>query len=201
MTRAEAKAEAKSYLNANWGYAILQSFLYGLLAGAASALAGVGYLIVNAPLEIGNIAVFNLGRKTHKIDIDHIFDGFKQGLGDRILLSILREVFLFLWSLLLFVPGIIKSYAYALAPYISYMHPETTWNDCLKESQKRMVGHKWSLFVFDLSFIGWYFLCLFSLGIGYLWLYPYISASRISFINGFYALGDETYTTIEVKKL
>src|SRR5574344_2489097 len=128
MTRAEAKAEAKSYLKGNWGYAILQSFLYGVLVGAASALCGVGYLLFSVPFEVGNTAVFNNGRKSHKIDIDHIFDGFKDGLGDRVLLSLMREIFVFLWSLLLIVPGLIKSYSYALAGYISYMHPETNWN-------------------------------------------------------------------------
>jgi uncharacterized membrane protein len=200
MTRAEAKAEAKSYLKGNWGYAILQSFLYNILVGVASALVGVGYLLMNAPLEVGNIAVFNGARKTRKFDIDHIFDGFKDGLGDRVLLSIMHEVFIFLWSLLFIIPGMIKTYSYALANYISYVHPETQWNDCLTESRKRMNGHKWSLFVFDLSFIGWHILAMMSCGIGYLWLIPYIAASRVSYINGIYALGDEKFTAVEVKK-
>lgn len=59
-----------------------------------------------------------------------------------------------------------------------------TWNECLNESKKVTKGHKWELFVFDLSFIGWDILCTLSLGIGFLWLLPYKAAAEVSFIDG-----------------
>ena len=96
----------------------------------------------------------------------------------------MENIFIFLWSLLFLVPGIIKSYAYRAASYISYCHPEMEWNECLNESKKVTKGHKWELFVFDLSFIGWDILCTLSLGIGFLWLLPYKAAAEVSFIDG-----------------
>ena len=49
----------------------------------------------------------------------------------------------FLWSLLLFIPGIVKAYAYSMVYYVKADHPEYGWRECLDESQRLMTGHKW----------------------------------------------------------
>ena len=72
-----------------------------------------------------------------------------------ILLDILTGIFIFLWSLLLVVPGIIAAYRYRQAIYLLIDHPEMSVMDCIRESKRMMTGHKWELFVLDLSFIGW----------------------------------------------
>lgn len=84
----------------------------------------------------------------------NIFDGFASFL--RIIwLYILEGIFVFLWSLLLIVPGIIAIYRYRQAIYLLLEHPEMSALDCIRESKRLMTGHKAELFVLDLSFILW----------------------------------------------
>lgn len=93
----------------------------------------------------------------------------------------LMVLFIFLWSLLLLIPGIIKGYAYILTPYILKDNPELSANQAINLSQKMMKGHKFDLFYLMLSFIGWGILGIFTLGIGYLWLMPYMYAAFAAF--------------------
>lgn len=88
---------------------------------------------------------------------ENLLDGFAI-FGRIILLQILSGIFIFLWSLLLVVPGIIAAYRYRQAIYLLIDHPEMSVMDCIRESKRMMAGHKWELFVLDLSFIGWAFL-------------------------------------------
>lgn len=98
---------------------------------------------------------------------------------------LLSYIFQGLWTLLLVIPGIVKSYSYALTPYIvndmvesgKEIHATTGIN----ESRKLMVGHKWQLFVLDLSFIGWFILGGLTLGIGFIWVIPYLQTTRANF--------------------
>lgn len=84
----------------------------------------------------------------------NLFDSF--GMFFRIIwLYILEVIFVFLWALLFFFPGIIAGYRYRMAIYLLLEHPEMSALDCIRESKRLMKGHKWELFVFDLSFIGW----------------------------------------------
>lgn len=63
-------------------------------------------------------------------------------------------------SKLLVIPGIVKSYSYAMAPYIMAEHPALTANEAITESRRIMDGNKWRLFCLDFSFIGWELLCV-----------------------------------------
>ena len=85
----------------------------------------------------------------------------------------LRGLFTFLWSLLLIIPGIIKSYAYRMVPYIMADNPQMEATDAITLSRKMMDGEKWKAFVLDLSFIGWYLLGMLACGIGMLFVNPY----------------------------
>ena len=112
----------------------------------------------------------------------NLLDGFSSFF--RIIwLSILSSVFVFLWSLLLIVPGIIAVYKYRLALYLLLENPNMRAIDCLRESKRLMRGHKWQLFVLDLSFIGWFILC----GIPYVgtavrvWTAPFYRTSCVLF--------------------
>jgi uncharacterized membrane protein len=93
----------------------------------------------------------------------------------------LMVLFIFLWSLLLLIPGIVKGYAYMMTPFILKDNPELSANEAINLSQKMMKGHKFDLFYLMLSFIGWAFLGIFTLGIGYLWLMPYTYAAFAAF--------------------
>jgi uncharacterized membrane protein len=68
-----------------------------------------------------------------------------------------------------------------MAPYILKDHPELSPNQALNLSIKMMKGHKFDLFCLLLSFIGWSFLAMFTMGIGYLWLAPYIATTIAAF--------------------
>ena len=90
-------------------------------------------------------------------------------------------VYIFAWTLLLIVPGIIKSFAYALTPFILTDKPELSANEAIELSMKMMDGHKLDLFILYLSFIGWYLLSILSLCIGMLWVMPYQYTAMVAF--------------------
>ena len=69
---------------------------------------------------------------------------------------------------------VIAVYRYAMSDYILAENPDMLVSDAIRESARMMRGNKWRLFCLELSFIGWGFLCLFTCGIGYLWLNPYM---------------------------
>ena len=94
-----------------------------------------------------------------------------------ILLYIVQYIFIALWSLLLVFPGIIAAYRYRMAIYLLVDDPGRGVMECIRLSKEMMKGHKWELFVLDLSFIGWNFLAMLPV-IGWavqIWTMPYIS--------------------------
>lgn len=101
--------------------------------------------------------------------------------GDGFCLSLLQALFVFLWSMLFVIPGIVATYQYAMAPFILLEHPGMRASDAIDASKYMMRGYKMDLFILDLSFIGWDLLCALSLGIGCLWLNPYRSMAITAF--------------------
>lgn len=85
------------------------------------------------------------------------------------------------WGLLLIVPGIIKAYSYAMASYILLDDNEICAEDAIVKSMKMMDGHKWQLFKLDLLFGLLFLLGIFTLGIAWLWIYPWWYSSRAAF--------------------
>ena len=94
---------------------------------------------------------------------------------------VLMYIFIILWSLLLIIPGIVKSFSYAMTPFILEENPELSANEAIDRSRAMMKGHKFDLFWLFLSFLGWLILGIFTLGIGYLWLIPYMQTAVASF--------------------
>ncbi|MFW6319523.1 MAG: DUF975 family protein, partial [Bacillota bacterium] len=110
------------------------------------------------------------------LQIELLFDGFKENRYLRnVAYLLLREIFIFLWILLLIIPGIIKSLAYALVPYLlADKSIDLLDEDPITKSRKMMYGYKWELFVLHLSFIGWFILGALTLGIlTILYVLPY----------------------------
>ena len=85
---------------------------------------------------------------------------------------------IFLWGLLFIIPGIIAAYRYALAPYLLFEDPSKGINQVIDESAALMRGYKGELFMFDLSFIGWWLLCIVTFGVATLWVGPYYQVAR-----------------------
>ena len=89
------------------------------------------------------------------------FQNYPRKLGG----SLWMGLFVFLWGLLLVIPGIIKAISYSMTQYILADCPNVKAKDALKLSMRMMQGHKWEAFVLGLSFIGWIILSLLTLGI------------------------------------
>lgn len=90
-------------------------------------------------------------------------------------------LFTILWTLLFIVPGIIKGLAYSLTPFIVKDNPELSPNEAINLSMKMMKGHKFDLFYLYLSFIGWILLAMLTLGVGLLWVIPYLETTLAAF--------------------
>ncbi|MBR4843026.1 MAG: DUF975 family protein [Bacteroidaceae bacterium] len=172
----------------------LMSSMGGSSIGATAAIAGLsiitgsvtllGSIFGSNPLTAGFINSVKLYYKDS--DMSTIQNMFKYGFGGgrywrNVLGMFLMNLFIGLWTLLFIVPGIIKSYAYALTPYILIDNPELSPNEARLKSIEMMRGHKGKLFGLDLSFIGWYILCLLSLGIGFIWITPYVRTTKAAF--------------------
>ena len=183
MTRSEAKSIAKNNLKGNWTMALVTSLIYTLIIGLLASTYGIAQLLLGSVFLVGYNFAFISAATTRKYEIENLFVGLKTNVSNRVVLSVMKNIFIFLWALLFIIPGIVKSYSYYLAEYISLQHPDYDYKQCLKESEEKMKGHRWELFVLQLSFIGWALLCLLTLGIGYLWLEPYIKQTEVEYIN------------------
>ncbi len=192
MTRQEIKLRAKAQLGNNifgqrWMIALAVIAIFGAIMGILSVIPGVGAfasILVSGPITYGVIRLFlKQAREDCEMNIADMFCGFQDCFGDSFLIGLLVSIFTALWSLLFFVPGIIKSYSYSMAYYIKQDNPELNANQCIKASMALMEGHKMDLFILDLSFIGWYIVGSLCLGIGTLWVAPYHQAAHAQFYN------------------
>ncbi len=119
-----------------------------------------------------------------------------------VLIYIIVSIFTFLWTLLFIIPGIIKGYSYSQAYFIYKDRMEHSEGekpsalDCITESRRLMDGHKWEYFILQLSFIGWGLLSLLTLGIGFLWLNPYMNATYAAFYDN---LSQNYYANDEIE--
>lgn len=112
-----------------------------------------------------------------------LFSGFGEVFGRALAVRILRAIRVFLWGLLLVVPGIIAAYRYSMAEYVLAEMPGISARGALRESARMMRGNKARLFRLQLSFIGWFFLSFLSLGIGFLWVVPYLGQAECTFYH------------------
>lgn len=133
------------------------------------------------PLSLGFTSYFLMFSKSQKPDIINLFDGYKKSFGNSILAGFLIGLYTFLWSLLLIIPGIIKSYGYSMTLFIMAEEPDISATEAIKRSEAMMKGYKWNYFLLQLSFIGWMLLATFTCGIGYIWLYPYMQTATSHF--------------------
>lgn len=156
-------------------------FVEGMLT--ATIVGVIVAIVLHGPLLYGMARTQIECVENQKWDILHVFCGFSEDFGQSVLLGFLRELFIALWSLLLVVPGIVKSYSYAMAFYIRQEKggAKTEAIDCITQSRKMMDGHKWQLFCLDLSFIGWYIVGALCFGFGVLFVMPYHEVARANF--------------------
>ena len=190
MSRKELKERAKTQLGGsifsqNWLYAVLAVVVVAVIMGVVGIIPAIGsavIIIISGAIEVGLAYVFlKQARDGQKMNMADIFKGFTDDFKGSFLLGLMSTIFIILWSLLFIIPGIIKSFAYSMAFYIKNDHPEYNWKQCIDESQRIMNGHKWELFVLNLSFIGWAIVGGLCLGVGTFWVYAYINATTVQF--------------------
>ncbi len=181
-SRQEIKFQAKVGFYQNYWLSVGAVFIAYAIIGLASSLtffiAGLGGLFIFPPLIVG-LSYVTLA--IYRSQVTSIEDLFKQGFANylRNLGGILwLNLFVFLWSLLFLIPGIIKSFAYFATPYLLAEYPNLGAREALKVSMRMTDGHKTDIFVMYLSFIGWFLLSSISMGIvGIFYGQPYFSLS------------------------
>ena len=161
---------------------VISSF-YIMLALAVSITGGA--------FSLGFSGYFLKRIRGEEILLGNIFDGFKR-FGTAFAISFLSALQIILWSLLLIIPGIIKAFGYSMAYYIAHDNPGIYSSEALEKSQIMMKGHKFKLFLLELSFIGWILLGSLPLGIGLLWVYPYMNLSMANFYENLKTNQEET---------
>ena len=179
-TNIELKEAAKLSVKPYLFESILVVFLFGLIMGGSSYAAGAS-LIVGGPLTIGLIMFFSSLRRNEKPEIATLFQGFKEHFTSSLVGYLLSMLFIMLWSLLLIIPGIIKSFSYAMTMYIIKDNPTMSGNDAITLSRKMMDGHKMRLFSLYLSYIGWFLLGIITFGIAIIYIAPFIHAAVLEF--------------------
>ncbi|ULL16955.1 DUF975 family protein [Paenibacillus sp. H1-7] len=198
MVLSALREKARQTLQGRWmnfvGYTIVILILSAVIPNVFERIdpkdsAGLGtilsllysLLIVNA-VTMGVYALYLRAARGQEVSLGMIFEYFSNGRYVKtILFYLLMGIYLFLWTLLLLIPGIIKSFSYALAPLVLIDDPQLTVNEAITRSRQMMDGYKWKLFCLYLSFIGWLLLSIVTLGIGLLWIIPYMQASLSHF--------------------
>ena len=188
MTRKELKTRAKAQLGNKlfgkaWLFAVLAIFIFSTLSCAiGSIIPGLGTMILLGPLTYGVSYMFlRQARDREVMNLGDLFKGFTDDFGQTLLIGLMTTIFTALWSLLLFIPGIVKAYSYSMAYYIKADHPDYDWRQCINESKAMMDGHKGEMFLLDLSFIGWMIVGSLCLGVGTFWAAAYLEASHAQF--------------------
>ena len=185
--RAALKQAAKRDLMPVYGTTVLISLIYYAILFGLSF--GITFTFINFSMTGSFFQILYFGHFLYGMNflytnilrngttsVGEMFEGFKK-YGSVLLLTFLNYLFIFLWSLLLIIPGIIKSIAYSMSYFIKRDNPTMTATECRKASIELTDGHKGKIFVLNLSFIGWALLASLTLGIGMIFLLPYIQMS------------------------
>lgn len=203
--RQDVKAQAKVIMKRNYWKMFVISLLTGLLTkGLAStqidfedlnldinvqsiiatvaSIVGLiallyGIFVAN-PIKVGKARYYVLNHDENP-PLGELFSAFKSNYLNTVGTMLVMDIKLFLWSLLLIVPGIIKAYEYSMIPYLLAEDSSIEMKDAFAKSKQMTTGQKWNLFVLDLSFLGWWILGTLLCGIGNLFVEPYYEATSV----------------------
>lgn len=213
FNRAEYKARALEQLKGRWKGPCLVTaasavvlfgfeFASGLLAKSEYGIAlsqFVGLFFVAAIAIINMVSAYvhlKLSRSRTPITSDDVLVAIGDYSVKGILGLLWYELWVFLWALLFYIPGIVKMYAYSQMFFVMIENPDIGPRKAMNISKVLTNGHKADIFVMDLSFWGWSLLCILSLGIGAIWLVPYIQTTKA---NAYTALKTEALESGRLK--
>lgn len=140
-------------------------------------------IVIGYPLQLGFTMVWlKVARHNSHPEAKDLFGAFnrryhRSAMGTLLLM----QIYTMLWTLLLIVPGIIKSIEYAMTPFIIADEPELGCNEAIEKSMAMMQGHRWQLFKMYLGMIGWMILGVFTCYIAWLWIIPYYQTAYAKF--------------------
>ena len=152
--------------------------LFNILAFAAAAI--VAYATIKMHVMIANQEVVQME--------DILKVGFVEQPLRSVLFSFVSSIFIFLWTILLIVPGVMASYSYSMGYYLMCKEQDLQAMDAIKKSKTLMMGRRMQLFLLDLSYLGWYILGIFTLGILWLWIFPKHQTAKVLFYNDVYGV-------------
>lgn len=188
------KNRALKSLNSRWETPVICTLVYLLIVFAINFLGNlqdnlytqnlvsIVLYIVLMPLMWSFSVLFLDFIRNEQISASSLFVGYKKPWWSKsLLIPLLIGIYTFLWTLLLIIPGIIKAYSYSMSYFVYRDNKEIGCDAAIEESMRLMDGHKMDLFILDLSFIGWLLLSVLTLGIGLLWLIPYIQSAHAHF--------------------
>jgi uncharacterized membrane protein len=177
--------EAREALIGKWGLAVGTFFIYILITIILSRLHNTGSLIsliISGPLMLG-MAVFSISiARKKEARLEQLFEGFKR-FGKSLLVYLLIVIFTLLWTLLLIVPGIIAGISYSQIFFILADDESISAKEAMKKSKQMMYGYKWKYLCLGFRFFGWGLLSILTLGIGFLWIFPYMYVSMAKFYD------------------
>lgn len=193
----QIRQETREILRGKWLAGVVITLVYFLIVGLLSAIqrtseepsvfGSLFYLlalvVIAFPLQVGFSMIWlRLVRTGEHPEIKTLFAAFsrryhRSAMGTLLLMNI----YTFLWTLLLIIPGIIKSLEYAMTPYIIADEPELGCNEAIEKSMAMMRGHRWQLFKMILGMCGWLLLGLLTFGIAWLWIESYYMTALAKF--------------------
>ena len=168
-TNGGVDSEVGAFILASLPIIIIASLFAAVIYFALGSFIGVGYAKFNLNLVDKKNAAF-----------ETLFEYFSHWKTTTIA-RLLRALYVFLWSLLFIIPGIVAGFSYAMTDYILAEDPELTADEAISQSKSIMMGNKWRFFCLQFSFIGWDILATLAFGIGHLWLTPYKQAAYAAF--------------------
>ena len=179
--RAKKQIEGKIFqLLAIYLVVIAASWIISLVFGL---IGGIINLIIGGPIAYAMASIYlGIIKKSRSPEVEDIIIGFKDNKFTRNLVAYLRyQVFIFLWTLLFIIPGIIKAISYSQMFYLLAENDKLEASDAQRKSMEMMEGHKAEYFVLQLSFIPWFLLCIITFGIAAIYVTPYYEATMAEF--------------------
>lgn len=150
--------------------------------GTANIFQGIMSILILMPLTVGLYISFLNNARENGLRNEYLYAFFTNGRYWRTVgLTFVESIFIGLWFLLFIIPGIIKSFSYSQTYYIWKDNPNISILDAITASRHAMKGNKWALFCVYFSFIGWYLLGIITLGIGFIWIVPYVASTSVAF--------------------
>ncbi len=160
------------YPGSTWGLFLMALMVSFFLAFALK-------IFVLNPIHVGCMKWYLRNRTESKPKMRAVVETFAEGYIRIVAIMFLRDLFTFLWALLLIVPGIIKSYEYRMIPYLLAENPELSVSEAFGMTKKIMDGNKMDTFVLDLSFFPWILLAAMTCGIlSVVYVAPYMALTN-----------------------